>query len=60
MRSSDSLDAIDVTFDDERLVSDAGLMLPATLAQHLGCGSCSTITSTSVRLPATPTSATRP
>ncbi len=36
MRSSHSLDAIDVTFDDERLVADAGLMLPATLAQHLG------------------------
>jgi len=25
-----------VTFDDERLVADAGLILPATLAQHLG------------------------
>ena len=36
MRSSHSLDGIDVTFDDERLVADAGLMLPATLAQHLG------------------------
>jgi len=36
MRSSHSLDAIGVTFDDERLVADAGLMLPATLAQHLG------------------------
>jgi hypothetical protein len=36
MRSSHSLDAIAVTFDDERLVADAGLMLPATLAQHLG------------------------
>ena len=36
MRSSHSLDVIDVTFDDERLVADAGLMLPATLAQHLG------------------------
>jgi hypothetical protein len=36
MRSSHSLDAIEVTFDDERLVADAGLMLPATLAQHLG------------------------
>ncbi|MEA2931881.1 MAG: hypothetical protein QOI56_666 [Actinomycetota bacterium] len=35
MRSSHSLDAIDMTFDDERLVADAGLMLPATLAQHL-------------------------
>lgn len=36
MRSSHSLDAVAVTFDDERLVADAGLVLPATLAQHLG------------------------
>ena len=36
MRSSHSLDAIAVTFDDERLVADAGLIQPATLAQHLG------------------------
>ncbi len=36
MRSSHSLDAIEVTFDDERLVADAGLIQPATLAQHLG------------------------
>lgn len=36
MRSSHSLDAIGVTFDDEHLVADAGLIQPATLAQHLG------------------------
>ncbi len=36
MRSSHSLDAMAVTFDDGRLVADAGLILPATLAQHLG------------------------
>lgn len=36
MRSSHSLDAIEVTFDDERLVADARLIQPATLAQHLG------------------------
>lgn len=36
MSSSHSLDALDVMFDDDRLVSDAGLLLPATLAQHLG------------------------
>ena len=37
MRAScHSLDRFDVTFDDERLVANAGLMLPATLAQHLG------------------------
>ena len=27
---------IDIAFDDHRLVADAGLLLPATLAQHLG------------------------
>jgi len=36
MRSSHSLDRLDTAFDDERLVADAGLVLPATLAQHLG------------------------
>ena len=41
MRSSHSLDSLDVIFDDEHLVADAGLVLPATL----GCVSCSTVTS---------------
>lgn len=36
MRSSHSLDRLDTTFDDDRLVPDAGLILPATLAHHLG------------------------
>ena len=36
MRSSHSLDRLDTVFDDDRLVADAGLLLPATLAQHLG------------------------
>jgi len=36
MSSSHSLDAIAVTFDDEHLVADAGLIQVATLAQHLG------------------------
>jgi hypothetical protein len=36
MRSSHSLDRLDTAFDDDRLVADAGLVLPATLAQHLG------------------------
>lgn len=36
MPSSHKLDAIRVTFDDERLVADAGLILPATTACHLG------------------------
>ena len=31
-------DRIQVTFDDHRLVDNAGLLLPATLAQHLGLG----------------------
>ena len=29
-------DRIGVVFDDHRLVANAGLLLPATLAQHLG------------------------
>ena len=36
MRSSHSLDALGVQFDDANLVADAGLVLTATLAQHLG------------------------
>ena len=36
MRSSHSLDAVGVTFDDEHAVAGAGLILTATLAQHLG------------------------
>ena len=36
MRSSHSLDRLDAAFDDDRLVADAGLLLPATLAHHLG------------------------
>ncbi len=36
MRSSHSLDRLDVAFDDDRLVADAGLLLPATLAHRLG------------------------
>ena len=31
-------DRIQITFDDHRLVANAGLILPATLAQHLGLG----------------------
>jgi hypothetical protein len=36
MRSSHSLDRLDTAFDDDHLVADAGLVLPATLAHHLG------------------------
>ena len=31
-----SPDGIHIAFDDHRLVNNAGLILPATLAQHLG------------------------
>jgi hypothetical protein len=34
--SSHTLDRVRVVFDDDHLVADAGLILPATLAQHLG------------------------
>ena len=33
-------DRIRIIFDDHRLVANAGLLLPATLAQHLGLGEC--------------------
>jgi hypothetical protein len=36
MRSSHNLDRVETAFDDDRLVPDAGLILPATLALHLG------------------------
>ena len=37
MRSfSHNLDRVKVVFDDDRLVADAGLILPATLAARLG------------------------
>ncbi len=36
MRSSHTLDRLETRFDDDRLVADAGLLLPATLAHHLG------------------------
>ena len=36
VRSSHSLDALSVQFDDDNAICDAGLLLPATLAQHLG------------------------
>lgn len=38
MRSSHSLDRLQVVADEEHLVTNAGLVLPATLAQHLGLG----------------------
>jgi hypothetical protein len=36
MRSSHTVDRLSVAFDDDRLVADVGLLLPATLARHLG------------------------
>src|SRR5258708_19057743 len=36
VQGSHSLDRVAVTFDDARAVADAGLILTATLAQHLG------------------------
>ena len=36
MLATSDPDRIDIAFDDHRLVADAGLLLPATLAQHLG------------------------
>ncbi|MBN1173081.1 MAG: IS1380 family transposase [Micromonosporaceae bacterium] len=34
--ASHTLDRVEVTFDGDRMVADAGLILPATLSQHLG------------------------
>ncbi len=34
--SSHTLDPIEVVFDDDHLVADAGLILATALAQHLG------------------------
>ena len=39
MLPPERLDRTYVAFDDHRLVADAGLILPATLAHHLGVGS---------------------
>ncbi len=36
MQSSHSLDRLHTTFDEPQLIAHAGLLLPATLAQHLG------------------------
>ena len=36
MRSSHTLDQLDIAFDDTHAVANAGLLLPATLAQRLG------------------------
>ena len=38
MQPPEQADRIDVVFDDHRLVANAGLILPVTLAHHLGLG----------------------
>ena len=38
MLADDHPDRIHVAFDDHRLVANAGLLLPVTLARHLGLG----------------------
>ena len=38
MLPRNDLDRIQIAFDDHRLVADAGLILPVTLAHHLGLG----------------------
>ena len=38
MLPRNDLDRICAVFDDHRLVANAGLLLPVTLAQHLGLG----------------------
>ena len=38
MLSREQPDRIHVDFDDRRLVANAGLILPVTLAHHLGAG----------------------
>ena len=38
MPPSEQPDRIQIAFDDHRLVANAGLLLPVTLAHHLGLG----------------------
>ena len=52
-------DRIQIAFDDHRLVANAGLILPATLALRLACPNSSGRTSTSATRRAGRTPATR-
>ena len=53
-------DRIRIAFDDHRLVANAGLLLPATLAWRTwACGNSSTITLTSAARQGGPTGGTR-
>lgn len=58
--SSHTLDPIEVLFDDDHLVADAGLILPATLAQHLGLRELFDAHVDLGNAPGRPTWATRP
>ena len=59
MLPDDHPDRIQITFDDHRLVANAGLILPATLGRHLACPNWLTGAWTWVALQAEPTPATR-
>ena len=52
-------DRIQIAFDDHRLVANAGPILPATLARHLGLSQLVERHWTWATLPAEPTPATR-
>ena len=52
-------DRIRIVFDDHRLVANAGLLLPATLARRLGLRDWSTTISTLAARRAGPTRAAR-
>ena len=52
-------DRIQIAFDDHRLVANAGLLLPVTLAQHLGLGELVDNTLTWEKRRVEPTRATR-
>jgi len=58
--SSHSPDRISVTFDDDHAVANAGLIQPATLADHLGLRELFDEYVHLVLGPGTPTSGSRP
>ncbi len=58
--SSHALDRLDVGFDDDHLVANAGLLLAATLAQHLELKGLFDLTVDWGLRPDGPTSGTRP
>ena len=59
MLSPEQPDRIHVAFDDPRLVAGAGLILPVTLAHHLGVGELADRHLDLGRAPGEPTLATR-